>query len=34
MREVKWSDVRQTKTPGWFSIDGLAVHIEQKHIDA
>ncbi len=34
MREVKWSDVRQTKTPGWFSVDGLAVHIEQKHIDA
>ena len=34
MREVKWSDVRHTKTPGWFSVDGVTIRIEQKHIDA
>jgi hypothetical protein len=34
MRVVKWSDVRHTKTPGWFSVDGVSIHIEQKHIDA
>jgi hypothetical protein len=34
MAPVKWSDVRHTKTPGWFSVDGVTIHIEQKHIDA
>ena len=34
MREVRWSDVRHTRTLGWFSVNGLAIHIEQKHIDA
>ena len=34
MRVVKWSDVRHTKTPGWFSVDRVSIHIEQKHIDA
>ncbi len=34
MRAVKWSDVRKTKTPGWFSVDGVTIHVEQVHIDA
>jgi hypothetical protein len=34
MDAVKWSDVRQTKTPGWFSVNGVTIHVEQKHIDA
>ena len=34
MRAIKWSDVRNTKTPGWFSVDGVTIHIEQNHIDA
>ena len=34
MNTVKWSDVRHTQTPGWFSVDGMTIHVEQKHIDA
>ena len=34
MKPVKWSDVRHTKTPGWFSVDGVTIHVEQVHIDA
>jgi hypothetical protein len=34
MRAVKWPDVRHTKTPGWFSVDGVTIHVEQNHIDA
>ena len=34
MRAVKWSDVRHTKAPGWFSVDGVTIQIEQMHINA
>ena len=34
MRAIKWSDVRNTKTPGWFSVDRVTIHIEQNHSDA
>ncbi len=34
MKPVRWSDVRHTKTPGWFSVDGVTIHVEQVHIDA
>jgi hypothetical protein len=34
MAPVPWFDVRHSKTPGWFSVNSVTIHVDQVHIDA